>query len=287
MDSLWLTKAVDELISIALAEDLGSGDVTSHALLSETDLLSVALVCREDAVVCGTYLAEMVFQRMDPSLHSEVFIQDGKGLRNGDIVMQIQGRASSILSAERVALNFIQRLSGIATLTKQYVEAVKGTGVVILDTRKTTPGWRALEKYAVNCGGGCNHRQGLFDLVMIKDNHLAALKRAGVGEPIKEAVRRARLKYPHLKVEVEADNPDQVHQAIEAGADMILLDNMSTDLIQDMVQCYKGRAWFEASGGISLDTVRAYAETGVHAISIGALTHSVSSIDFGLDEIHA
>jgi nicotinate-nucleotide pyrophosphorylase (carboxylating) len=196
--------------------------------------------------------------------------------------MQVSGPARAILSAERVALNFVQRLSGIATLTAQFVEAVRGTKTHILDTRKTTPGWRRLEKYAVTCGGGRNHRLGLYDMVLIKDNHLAALR----NEPpnaIAAAVERARAKYPRLKVEVEADTLEQVEQAVAAGADFILLDNMNLIQVRLAVRKVQGHAQTEASGGISLAGVRAVAETGVDFISVGALTHSARAVDIGLD----
>jgi nicotinate-nucleotide pyrophosphorylase (carboxylating) len=194
----------------------------------------------------------------------------------------VSGSARGILTAERVALNFVQRLSGIATLTAQFVEAVKGMETRILDTRKTTPGWRRLEKYAVACGGGTNHRFGLFDMVLIKDNHLAALKLASPN-PIAAAVRQARLLYPQLEVEVEADTLDQVEQAVEAGADIVLLDNMTLVQLRLAVQKCRGRLKTEASGGVTLATVRSIAETGVDFISVGALTHSARAVDIGLD----
>jgi nicotinate-nucleotide pyrophosphorylase (carboxylating) len=187
-----------------------------------------------------------------------------------------------LLSAERVALNFVQCLSGVATLTAQFVEAIKGTGTVILDTRKTTPGWRRLEKYAVTCGGGQNHRQGLFDMVLIKDNHLAALKNASPN-PIAAAVNGARAKYPNLKIEVEADTLEQVDQAVAAAADFVLLDNMNLEQLRAAVAKCRGHVKTEASGGVSLGTVRAIAETGVDFISVGALTHSARAVDIGLD----
>jgi nicotinate-nucleotide pyrophosphorylase (carboxylating) len=187
-----------------------------------------------------------------------------------------------LLTAERVALNFVQRLSGVATLTAQFVEAIRGTGAAILDTRKTTPGWRELEKYAVRCGGGQNHRFGLWDMVLIKDNHLAALRDAQPNA-IAAAVQRAREKFPALKVEVEADTLEQVRQAFNAGADIILLDNMSLEELRESVRVVGGRAKTEASGGVNLHTVRGIAETGVDYISVGAITHSARAVDIGLD----
>jgi nicotinate-nucleotide pyrophosphorylase (carboxylating) len=197
-------------------------------------------------------------------------------------LLHITGPARALLTAERVALNFVQRLSGVATLTAQFVEAVRGTRAEILDTRKTTPGWRRFEKYAVACGGGRNHRIGLYDLILIKDNHLAAL-RDEMPNAIAAAVQRARASYPQLKVEVEADTLDQVAQAVDAGADIILLDNMTTDQLRTAVALVAGRAKTEASGGVNLSTVRAIAEAGVDFISVGAITHSARAVDIGLD----
>jgi nicotinate-nucleotide pyrophosphorylase (carboxylating) len=196
--------------------------------------------------------------------------------------MRITGPARALLTGERVALNFVQRLSGIATLTAQFVDAIKGTSAKILDTRKTTPGWRAFEKYAVMCGGGHNHRMGLFDMVLIKDNHLAALNHESEGA-IATAVQRARSQFPKLRVEVEADTLEQVDQAVASGADLILLDNMNPAQLRLAVQKCKGRVQTEASGGVNLASVRAIAETGVDYISVGALTHSARAVDIGLD----
>ena len=212
----------------------------------------------------------------------ERIVIDGSRLENGSALLRVAGPTRALLMGERVALNFVQRLSGIATLTAQFVEAVKGTGAKILDTRKTTPGLRLLEKYAVACGGGRNHRIGLFDLVLIKDNHLVAL-RDERPNAIEAAVRRAREKFPQLRVEVEADTLEQVQQAVNAGADIILLDNMSLDDMRAAVISVKSRAKLEASGGVNLHTVRGIAETGVDFISVGALTHSARAVDVALD----
>jgi nicotinate-nucleotide pyrophosphorylase (carboxylating) len=200
----------------------------------------------------------------------------------GQTLLEVAGPARALLGAERVALNFVQRLSGVATLTARFVKAVQGTGAQILDTRKTTPGWRRLEKYAVTCGGGRNHRLGLFDSILIKDNHLAALRHEAPNA-IAAAVQRARAAYPRLKVEVEADTLEQVDQALAAGADSILLDNMDLGQLRQAVQKCAGRVPTEASGGINLDTVGPIAQTGVNFISVGALTHSARAVDIGLD----
>lgn len=237
---------------------------------------------REELVLAGLLFAEVAFQELSPNVKLEPLAADGARLNKGATALRVEGPARALLTAERVALNFVQRLSGVATITARYVEAVKGTGVRILDTRKTTPGWRRFEKYAVACGGGKNHRLGLYDMVLIKDNHLVSLQ----GEKpnaIAAAIRRARAAYPSLSIEVEADTLEQVDQALAAGANLILLDNMSlTDLRQAVARC-KGRATTEASGGINLETVRAVAECGVDLISVGALTHSARSVDLGLD----
>jgi nicotinate-nucleotide pyrophosphorylase (carboxylating) len=209
-------------------------------------------------------------------------MHDGERAGKDRKMLSIYGPAQAILSAERVALNFVQRLSGVATLTAQFVEAVKGTRAKILDTRKTTPGWRRLEKYAVTCGGGQNHRFGLYDMVLIKDNHLVALRHE-LPNAVGAAVRRARAKYPGLKVEVETDTFEQVQQALEAGADIVLLDNMEIEELRTAVFWLNNRTRTEASGGVTLQTVRAIAETGVDFISVGALTHSARAVDIALD----
>lgn len=266
----------------ALAEDIGSGDVTTLATVSETATARAVMVARQPLVLAGIALAEAAFMEISAAVRIERVWGDGQEVGPGGKLFSISGPARAILTGERVALNFVQRLSGIATLTSKFVEAVKGTAAQILDTRKTTPGWRRLEKYAVTCGGGKNHRIGLFDMVLIKDNHLVTL-RCELPHAIGAAVSRARAKYPHLKVEVEADNFDQVQQALEAGADIILLDNMTLDELKTAVSWVKGRVKTEASGGVNLTTVRAVAETGVDYISVGALTHSAPAVDIGLD----
>ena len=269
-------------VQAALAEDIGSGDVTTLATVPESARASAGLVARENIVLAGLDLAESAFRHRDPQSEIVRLANDGDRLEAGRSALRISGSAWGLLSAERVALNYVQRLSGVATLTAQFVEAIRGTHAKILDTRKTTPGWRRFEKYAVRCGGGTNHRLGLFDLILIKDNHLAALQSR---EPnsIQVAVRRAREKYPDLKVEVEADTLDQVDQALAAGADIILLDNMSTDQLREAVRRARGRAQTEASGGVNLSNARAIAETGVDFISSGALTHSARAVDVALD----
>lgn len=269
-------------VRAALDEDIGAGDVTTLATVP-ADARAVALMrSRETLVPAGLDLAEAAFRALSQEVEIVRVTQDGLRVAAQTALLRVEGPARALLSAERVALNFVQRLSGVATLTAQFVEAIKGTSARILDTRKTTPGWRRLEKYAVACGGGTNHRIGLFDMVLIKDNHLAALRNA---EPnaIAAAILSARAAYPSLKVEVEADALDQVDQALDAGADFILLDNMNPVQLRLAVQKCKGRTLTEASGGVTLATVRSIAETGVDFISVGALTHSARAMDIGLD----
>ncbi|MFN0069406.1 MAG: carboxylating nicotinate-nucleotide diphosphorylase [Limisphaerales bacterium] len=270
------------LVAAALAEDIGPGDVTTAACVPEAAQARARLVARTPLTLAGRALAEAAFRAVDPHLDLDPHADDGAAVPAGDLVIEVSGSARAILTAERVALNFVQHLSGVATLTRKFVDAVAGTRARILDTRKTTPGWRRLEKYAVACGGGVNHRFGLGDLVLIKDNHLAAL--AGEKpDPIAAAVARARAARPYLRVEVEADTLAQVEQALAAGADIILLDNMPPATLREAVRLAAGRALLEASGGVSLASVRGIAETGVDFISVGALTHSAPAADLGLD----
>lgn len=268
-------------VRAALDEDVGSGDVTTLSVLPANMTRRAVMVAREEMVVCGMALAATAFQTLS-TVNIRRIAEDGLHVPSGAQLMEVEGPAQTLLTAERVALNYVQRLSGIATLTARFVEAVAGTQATILDTRKTTPGWRELEKYAVRCGGAQNHRSGLWDMVLIKDNHLAALRDAKPNA-IAAAVERAREKWPALKVEVEADTLEQVQQALAARADIILLDNMSLDELRAAVRAVDGRAKTEASGGVNLQTVRAIAEAGVDCISVGALTHSARAVDIGLD----
>jgi nicotinate-nucleotide pyrophosphorylase (carboxylating) len=269
-------------VRAALAEDLGGGDATTQATVPP-GAKSVALMrAREPLTVAGIQFAEIAFRELSPKIKIKKLVRDGRRVKAGGTLLKISGSSRAILSAERVALNFVQRLSGVATATAQFVDAVKGTRAKILDTRKTTPGWRRFEKYAVACGGGKNHRVGLFDMVLIKDNHLVALQNEKPNA-IAAAVARARGKFPKLKVEVEADTLEQVAQATAAGADIILLDNMTPAQLRQAVKIVHGRAETEASGGVNLKTVHAIAATGVDFISVGAVTHSARAVDIGLD----
>lgn len=269
-------------VQAALAEDIGPGDATTLATVPESATARAGMIAREPLTLAGLAFAETAFRELSPDVRCERRVTEGRQVAPGTTLLQVSGSARAILTAERVALNFTQRLSGVATATAQFVEAIRGTRAEILDTRKTTPGWRRFEKYAVACGGGRNHRIGLHDLILIKDNHLAAL-RDEKPNAIAAAVQRARAKYPQLKVEVEADTLEQVSQAADAGADIILLDNMSADQLRAAVALVNGRAKTEASGGVNLTTVRGIADTGVDFISAGALTHSARAVDIGLD----
>jgi len=276
------TDEIQCAVRIALAEDIGSGDATTLATVPATATARAVMRAREPLVVAGLDFALAAFRELSPKIKIQRKILDGRRAQAGATLLKISGPARAILSAERVALNFVQRLSGVATTTARFVAAVRGTHATILDTRKTTPGWRRFEKYAVACGGGKNHRIGLFDLILIKDNHLAALRHEKPNA-IAAAIRRARKGFPRLKVEVEADTLKQVEQAVKAGADFILLDNMNLKRLRQALNIVKGRAKTEASGGVNIRTVRAIARTGVDFISVGALTHSARAVDIGLD----
>ena len=273
---------IERVVRQAIEEDLGWGDVTTDSLIDPALRATGAIIAREPGVLAGREVAARVFTLIDSSVEVTPHKADGESLAKGDRVLTVSGPAASLLRGERTALNFLQRLSGVATQTRRYVDRLEGLPAKVIDTRKTTPGLRSLEKYAVRCGGGHNHRHGLGDGVLIKDNHLVALGLAGLG--IADAVRRARAGIPHtIKIEVEADTLDQVKEALEAGSDLILLDNMTPEELRTAVQMADGRAVLEASGGITLETIREVAETGVDLISVGALTHSVRALDLSLD----
>lgn len=269
---------IDHLIDLAIEEDAGLGDVTSRAIFSAKDQSRGFIDAKQDLVVCGLGIAARVFQRVDRALKVLPLAHDGDRMKKGARVLGVTGPTASMLTAERTALNFVQRLSGIATLARVYADAVASTGVRIVDTRKTTPGWRALEKYAVRCGGCFNHRSSLGEHVLIKDNHIAA---AG---SLTRAVKLARAAAPHLaKIEVEAKTLAEVREALRTRADVILLDNMLPDMIRRAVELIGGAALVEVSGGVRLETVRDYAVPGVDVISVGALTHSATAVDLSLD----
>jgi nicotinate-nucleotide pyrophosphorylase (carboxylating) len=266
------------LLARALAEDLGTGDATSSAVVPEAARAAAVLEARQALVVCGLPIAQAAFEAVDPALRCEVARNEGDRVAAGTPLLRVAGAARALLAAERTALNFVARLAGIASLTRQFVEAVAGTGVEILDTRKTLPGWRVLDKYAVATGGGRNHRFGLYDAILIKDNHIAAA--GGVAAAVKAAHAAAA---GHLAIQVEVESEAQAAEAIEAGAGLLLLDNRSQAELRRLADRFRDRAVLEASGGITLASVREVAETGVHRISIGALTHSAPSADVALE----
>jgi nicotinate-nucleotide pyrophosphorylase (carboxylating) len=277
-----LTPRTLQLIDLALEEDAGLGDVTSRAIFPAKNLSRAVIDAKQDLVICGLEVAAQVFQRVDPALKTKLLKQDGDRVKKGALVLSIEGPTASLLTAERTALNFIQRLSGIATQARRFSDAVKGTGVRIVDTRKTTPGFRALEKYAVRCGGCFNHRSSLGEHVLIKDNHIAA---AG---SLTKAVQLCRAAAPHsAKVEVEAKTLAEVREACRAGAGVILLDNMTPAQVQAAVAVIAGRAIVEVSGGVRFESLRDFALPGVDVISIGALTHSAPAEDLSLDLLPA
>lgn len=261
-----------------LQEDIGFGDVTTMSTIPETAQGVGILYAKEAGVIAGLPVAQLVFETVDPTLSFTALVKEGARVEKGEQIAEVSGSVRSILSGERLALNLLQRLSGIATRTSEYAQAVSGTKARVVDTRKTTPGLRMLEKYAVRVGGGHNHRYALYDAVMIKDNHI---KGAG---GIAQAVASARAAVPHtMTIEVETETIDQVQEALDAGADIIMLDNMPLDVMKQAVTLIGGRAVVEASGGVTLDTIRSIAETGVDVISVGALTHSVKALDISLD----
>ncbi len=273
-----ISPRTDHLIDLALEEDAGLGDVTSRAIFPAAHRSRAFIDAKQDLVVCGLDVAARVFARVDPALRTTLLARDGDRVKRGARALRVDGPTGAMLTAERTALNFLQRLSGIATKARAFADAVAGTGVRVADTRKTTPGWRALEKYAVRCGGCFNHRSSLGEHVLIKDNHIAA---AG---SLARAVEKCRAAAPHgAKIEVEAKTLAEVKQALRARAEIILLDNMPPEMIRRAVALIAGAAVVEVSGGVRLETIRGYALPGVDVISIGALTHSAVAVDLSLD----
>ena len=277
-----ITPDMESLIDLAIMEDYSTGDATTEALIPHEFEGRAAIVSDEDGILAGIDIALFVFQRMSPDLNINPLIPDGSILNNATRIAEITGPLGSILTAERTALNFLRKLSGVATETSRYVRAIEGTSAKIVDTRKTTPGFRALQKYAVRMGGGSNHRQNLGDGILIKDNHIRTLEYRGL--TLSDVVKKAYENAPHtIKVEVEVENISQVKEALDAGAEILLLDNMAPEKMTQAVDLCKGRALTEASGGINLSSVRAAAESGVNLISVGALTHSAPDLDLSLD----
>lgn len=266
------------LVERALAEDIGPGDATSEAVIAADTPGEAIVEARQALVVCGLPIAEAVFAAVDPDLELRREWREGEARERDLPVLRVRGRLRSILAAERTALNFLQRMAGVATWTRRFVKAVEGTGCRVLDTRKTIPGWRVLDKYASAVGGAANHRLGLYDAVLIKDNHVAAA--GGVQQAVKAARAAAR---PALRIQVEVESVEQAEEALAAGAEWLLLDNRSLEELGDLARRFRDRATLEASGGVNLATVRAVAESGVHFVSIGALTHSAPAADLALE----
>jgi nicotinate-nucleotide pyrophosphorylase (carboxylating) len=271
-------KEIEDIIDRALHEDMPEGDITSESVIPEDARSSSVIWAKQPGILAGIDVAERVFKKIDMQTQMKIYIADGTPLQSGDKIAELQGRSISLLKGERTALNFLQRMSGIASLTRKYVDAVHGTGVKILDTRKTTPGIRILEKYAVKTGGGTNHRMSLSDMVMLKDNHI---KQVG---SISKAVEEARKRIPpQIKIEVETTSLEEVKLAFKSGADIIMLDNMTPEEVSRAADWIKGRVPLEVSGMISLSNIRKYADTGVDMISVGSLTHSYFSLDISMD----
>ncbi len=269
---------IDDFVRRVLAEDLGSGgDVTSNATIAADARFTATMNCRQEIVVAGLDLAAAFFRALDPDVSIQLDAEDGQRVAHGTTLMRVAGNARAMLAAERPALNTLQHLSGVATLTRRYVDAIAGTGAVVLDTRKTLPGLRVLEKYAARMGGAENHRMRLDDGVLIKDNHVA------VAGGVAEAVRRAKAANTGLQVQVEVDRIDQIRPALDAGADRLLLDNMDPAMLREAIALVSGRVPLEASGGVTLETIRFIAETGVDYISVGRITQSAPAVDIGLD----
>jgi len=279
--ALKLTNEIELLIDLALREDLGeNGDVTSNCILNSDDEGQASIIVKKDGIIAGLPIAEWVFKKVNPGLKVQNRVEEGSKVQRDEEVVRIVGPLAGILTAERTGLNFLQRLSGIATLTAEFVRKVAGTKVRILDTRKTTPGFRVLEKYAVRAGGGGNHRFGLYDMVLIKENHIAAA--GGIASAVEQTRENMKKRDLNLKIEVEVRNLSEVEQVLNLAVDRLMLDNMSLQKIREAVKSANGKVELEVSGGVTLETVREIAETGVNYISVGALTHSAPSLDLSL-----
>ena len=273
-----MDKLIDDLIKLAFAEDIGDGDHTTLCCIPATEMGKSQLIIKEDGVLAGVEMARRVFKAFDPELKMTVFIEDGAEVKKGDIAFVVEGKVQSLLQTERLMLNIMQRMSGIATTTRKYVKQLEGTKTHVLDTRKTTPGMRMIEKEAVRIGGGMNHRIGLFDMILLKDNHVDFA--GGISKAINRAHEYLKEKEKNLKIEIEVRNFDELEEALQTGGvDRIMLDNFTPENTREAVRRVAGRVELESSGGITFDTLRDYAECGVDYISVGALTHSVKSLD--------
>lgn len=274
---------IDDLLTLAFAEDVGDGDHTTLSTIPANERGVQRLIIKEEGILAGVDIARKVFEKFDPELKMTVYINDGAHVKPGDIAFEVEGSVRSLLQTERVMLNIMQRMSGIATQTAKYQQRLEGLKTKVLDTRKTTPGLRVLEKEAVHIGGGCNHRIGLFDMILIKDNHVDFA--GGIKQAVDAARKYCAEKGKDLKIELEVRNEDEIRQALEAGVDRIMLDNFTPDRTREAVELINGRTEIESSGGITLDTLRAYGECGVDFISVGALTHSVKGLDMSFKAV--
>lgn len=268
---------IDDLLTLAFAEDVGDGDHTTLSTIPADAMGKQRLIVKEPGIIAGVEMAKKVFNKFDPELKMTIFINDGADVKPGDIAFEVEGKVRSLLQTERVMLNIMQRMSGIATVTAKYQKLLDGLKTKVLDTRKTTPGLRMLEKEAVRIGGGCNHRIGLFDMILIKDNHVDFA--GGIKEAVESAKKYCKETGRNLKIELEVRNEDEIRQALEVGVDRIMLDNFTPERTREAVKMINGAVEIESSGGITIDTLRAYGECGVDFISVGALTHSVKGLD--------
>ena len=273
-----MNELIDQLIALSFAEDIGDGDHTTLSCIPETAMGKSRLIIKEEGIIAGVEMAREIFHRFDPTMKMEVYINDGAYVKPGDVAFVVEGKVQSLLQTERLMLNVMQRMSGIATITNEYVKLLEGTKCRVLDTRKTTPGMRLMEKDAVRIGGGCNHRIGLFDMILLKDNHIDFA--GGIPQAVSRAQAYCKEKGKNLKIEVEVRNFDELNQVLALeGVDRVMLDNFSVENTRKAVEIVNGRLEVESSGGITFDTIRSYAECGVDYVSVGALTHSVKSLD--------
>ena len=280
-----MNELIDQLIALSFAEDIGDGDHTTLSCIPETAMGKSRLIIKEEGIIAGVEMAREIFHRFDPEMKMEVYINDGAHVKPGDVAFVVEGRVQSLLQTERLMLNVMQRMSGIATITNEYVKLLEGTKCRVLDTRKTTPGMRIMEKDAVRIGGGCNHRIGLFDMILLKDNHIDFA--GGIPQAVSRAQEYCKAKGKNLKIEVEVRNFDELSQVLALeGVDRVMLDNFSVENTRKAVEIVDGRLEVESSGGITFDTIRSYAECGVDFVSVGALTHSVKSLDMSFKAVN-
>ena len=280
-----MNELIDQLIALSFAEDIGDGDHTTLSCIPDTAMGKSRLIIKEEGIIAGVEMAREIFHRFDPEMKMEVYINDGAHVKPGDVAFVVEGKVQSLLQTERLMLNVMQRMSGIATITNEYVKLLEGTKCRVLDTRKTTPGMRIMEKDAVRIGGGCNHRIGLFDMILLKDNHIDFA--GGIPQAVSRAQEYCKAKGKNLKIEVEVRNFDELGQVLALeGVDRVMLDNFSVENTRKAVEIVGGRLEVESSGGITFDTIRSYAECGVDFVSVGALTHSVKSLDMSFKAVN-